>query len=68
MTELELAYQQMRAARNLISNFCVLDPTLYPILSEVDRALVSGLPKEHRVKRLTDHRQERRNIRREDEA
>lgn len=67
MNDLELAYQQMRAARNLINNFCVLDPTLYPILSEVDRALVSGLPKEHRVKRLTDHRQERRSSRTGDE-
>lgn len=52
MTELELAYQQMRAARGLIENFCFIDPTLWPILSEIDAALIAGLPKEHRARRL----------------
>lgn len=60
MTELELAYQQMRVARSLVENFCLLDPTLWPILSEIDRVLISGLPKEHRVRRLPDRRQEPR--------
>lgn len=57
MTELELAYQQMRAARGLIENFCFGDPTLWPILSEIDLALIRGLPKEHRVRALPDRRQ-----------
>lgn len=57
MNDLDLAYQQMRVARGLIENFCFIDPTLWPILSEIDRALISGLPKDHRVRRLTDRRQ-----------
>lgn len=56
MNDLDLAYQEMRAARNLISNFCFIDPTLWPILSEIDTTLIRGLPKEHRVKRLADPR------------
>lgn len=48
----DLAYQQMRVARGLIENFVFTDPTLWPILSEIDTALVRGLPKEHRARRL----------------
>lgn len=52
MTDLELAYQQMRVARGLIEGFCLIDPTLYPILSEIDMALIRGLPVEHRERHL----------------
>jgi hypothetical protein len=65
MTELDLAHQQMRVARSLIANFSFIDPTLWPILSEIDTALIRGLPSEHRVRRLPDRRQARTDVRTE---
>lgn len=51
MTDLDAAWAAIRRARGLISNFAIIDPTLWPVLAEIDTTLMRGEEIKHRVLR-----------------